>query len=86
MWTRRGSSGKTMGRQLAAGEVDKVRREVDASHAFAQLTEQILAVNEAICEARPVTPVAAGGTSADAGTDGEKRGSSTRSPKRSRPK
>lgn len=87
MWTRRGSGGKTVGRQLAAGEVVKVRREVDAYHAFAQLTEKILAVNEAICEARPVTPApAARSVTADAGTDGEKRGSARRSPRRSRPR
>src|SRR5664279_6350840 len=75
MWTRRGSGGKTVGRQLAAGEVDKVRREVDAYHAFAQLAEKILAVNEAICEARPAEPVpGAGSVEPDAGTDGEKGG------------
>lgn len=90
MWTRRGSSGKTVGRQLAAGEVNKVRRELDAYHAFTELTEKILAVNEAICEARPATPTPAGSGTPDAASDGEKGGSTTRlrprSPRRSRPK
>jgi len=54
LWTRRGPGGKTVGRQLAAGEVDKVRGELDAYHRFTELTEAITAVNEAICEARPV--------------------------------
>lgn len=87
LWTRRGADGKTVGRQLSPGEVDKVRRELDGYHAFAQLSEKIVAVNEAICEVRPVAPVsAAGGQEPDAGTDGEKRGSSTRSRRRSRAK
>jgi Family of unknown function (DUF6788) len=87
LWTRRGSGGKTVGRQLAAGEVDKVRRELDAHRDFAQLSEKIVAVNEAICEARPVAPLAeARGEDIAAGTDGQKGGSSRRSPKRSRPR
>ena len=73
LWTRRGTDGKTVGRQLVAGEVDKVRRELDAYHAFAELSEKIIAVNEAICEARPVVPAPeTGGRTPDAGTDGEK--------------
>lgn len=87
LWTRRGAGGKTVGRQLVAGEVDKVRRELDAYQAFAELSEAIVAVNEAICEARALTPVPeTGGTTPDAGTDGEKGGSAPRSRKRSRPK
>src|SRR5664279_2195346 len=39
LWTRRGADGKTVGRQLTAGEVDKVRRELAAYHAFAQLSD-----------------------------------------------
>jgi hypothetical protein len=86
LWTRRGTDGRTVGRQLVAGEVDKVRRELDAYHAFAALSENIVAVNEAICEARPVTPVPeTGGGKPDAGANGEKRGSSARSKRRSRP-
>jgi hypothetical protein len=87
LWTRRGADGKTVGRQLVAGEVDKVRGELEVYHAFAELSDKIVAVNEAICEARPVAPVSdAGGQEPDAGPDGEKRGSSTRCRRRSRPK
>src|SRR5664279_2346157 len=42
LWTRRGTDGKTVGRQLLAGEVDKVRRELEAYHAFAELSEKIV--------------------------------------------
>jgi len=63
------ADGKTVGRQLTAGEVDKVRRELAAYHAFAQLSDKIVAVNEAICEARVLTPVPeTGGRAPDAGT------------------
>ena len=52
--------GRTRGRQAAPGEVEKVRRELAGYRAFAALAEQIVAVNEAICEARPTAaPVTA---------------------------
>jgi|SRR6266571_2226414 len=87
LWTRTLPRGKTIGRQLAPAEVDKVARELAAYREFAGLSAALVEVNEAICEARPVVPVPeAGGTEPDAGTDGEKRGSSTRSTKRSPPK
>ena len=87
LWTRTLPGGRTVGRQLAPAELDKVRRELDAYHAFAQLSDKIVAVNEAICEAIPVLPVpAAGGTERDAGTDGEKGGSAPRSGTRSPPR
>lgn len=86
MWTRRGSGGKTVGRALASGEVDKVRAELDAWHRFSALTDELAAVNEAICEARPVDPPGAtlAGKAQDAGSDGEKGGSSSSSRRRSR--
>jgi hypothetical protein len=86
MWTRRGADGKTMGRALVPGEVDKVRAELDAWHRFKALTDELTAVNEAICEARPVDPPGAklAGTDSDAGSDGEKGGSGSRSGARSR--
>ena len=61
------------GRQLAAGELDKVRRELAAYREFAVLSEALVAVNEAICEANR-SPVAGTGSSQDshAGADGEK--------------
>jgi hypothetical protein len=92
MWTRRGSSGKTVGRALAPGEVQKVRAELDAWRRFRELTDELAAVNEAICEARPVAPpgVRLASEGPDAGSDGEKRGSpagsGTRSRRRSAPK
>jgi hypothetical protein len=58
LWTRTVAGRGTRGRQLAAGEVEKVRREVDRYQEFAALTEQIVQVSEAICEARPVQPEA----------------------------
>lgn len=85
LWTRTLPGGRTVGRQLAAGEVDKVRRELSAYRDFAELSQAITEVNEAICEARPAAPVPEiGGTKSDAGSDGEKGGSSPRSRRRSR--
>ena len=60
----------TVGRQLAAGEVDRVRREVARHAEFAAVSEQIAEVNEKICEAR-----AAAGTDAPSVPEGEKGGS-----------
>lgn len=91
MWTRRGAGGKTVGRALAPREVDKVRAELDAWQRFRALTDELAAVNEAICEARPVEPPGArlAGRGQDAGSDGEKggsrSGSGTRSRRRLRP-
>ncbi len=54
LWTRSAGRRKTVGRQLAAAEVEKVRREVARHGEFAATVEQIAEVNERICEARPV--------------------------------
>ena len=91
LWTRTGPGGKTIGRQLAPQEVDKVRRELAAYREFATLSEAILAVNEEICEARPPSPLAEGASTsaaqdAPAAADGQKGGSSPRSRRRSRPR
>ena len=67
----------TVGRQLAAAEVEKVRREVARHGEFAAISERIAEVNEKICEARP-----AAGTDSPAAPEGEKRGSSRRSRRR----
>ena len=74
---------KTVARQLAAGEVGKVRREIARHAEFAATVEQIIEVNEKICEARP----AAGGAAGEdpSGTGGEKGGSGRRSRRRSPP-
>ena len=81
LWTRSARGRGTVGRQLAAGEVEKVRREVARHAEFAAICEQIAEVNEEICEARP-----AAGTDARLAPDGEKRGSARRSRGRKQPR
>jgi hypothetical protein len=80
LWTR-STRGRTVGRQLAAGEVARVRREVARHGEFAAISEQIAEVNEKICEARP-----AAGTDAPPVPEGEKRGSGRRSRGRKPPR
>src|SRR5882757_5385495 len=74
LWTRNARGRGTIGRQLAAGEVEKVRREVARHAEFASISEQIAEVSEKICEARPLAAA-----DAPSGTEGEKGGSSARS-------
>ena len=81
LWTRSARGRGTVGRQLAAGEVEKVRREVSRCAQFAAISEQIAEVNEKICEARP-----AAGLAAAAVPDGGKRGSARRSRGRKPPR
>jgi hypothetical protein len=81
LWTRSQGRSKRVGRQLAAGEVEKVRREIFRYAEFTSAVEQIIEVSEKICEARPVA-----GTDAPPVPEGEKRGSAPRSRKRSRPR
>lgn len=81
LWTRTQGRRKRIGRQLAAAEVDKVRREIVRHAEFTAAVEQIAEVNERICEARPVA-----GTQAPPVPEGEKRGSSARSRKRGPPR
>jgi hypothetical protein len=78
LWTRPEGRRKRVGRQLAAAEVAKVRRELARHAEFTALSERIVEVNEQICEARPVS-------AADAPPvpGGEKGGFSPRSPKTS---
>ena len=68
LWTRAARGQKTRGRQLAAGEVAKVRRELERYAEFASISEQIVEVSEKICEARP--PAAADAPSAPEGEKG----------------
>lgn len=82
LWTR-SAGGKTRTRQVAPAELEKVRAELAAYREFAALSEQIVAVNEAICEARPVPPAA---EDPPAGQAGERGGSARRSPRRPRPR
>jgi hypothetical protein len=81
LWTRSAGRRKSIGRQLAAAEVEKVRREVARHAEFTAAVEQIIEVNEKICEARPVA-----GTDASSAPESEKRGSGTRSQRRSPPR
>jgi hypothetical protein len=74
LWTRTARGRGTVGRQLAAGEVAKVRREVARHAEFAAISEQIAQVSEKICEARP-----AAGRDAPLVPEGGKGGSATRS-------
>ena len=81
LWTH-SAAGKTLGRQLAPGpELEKVRREVATYKRFVALSQQIVALNEAICEARPVSPLA--GEVPQTEAVAEKRGSSRTSRRRS---
>ena len=77
LWTRSAGRRKTVGRQLAAAEVEKVRTEVARHGQFTAISEQIAEVNEKICEARPVAAADAPPVPA-----GEKGGSSRRSRRR----
>ena len=76
LWTRSAGSRRTVGRQLAAAEVEKVRREIARHAEFTAAVEQIAEVSEKICEIRPVA-----GTQASPVPEGEKGGSLQRSRK-----
>ena len=74
LWTR-SAGGRTRGHQLPAGpELEKARAEVARYGEFSALAEQIVEVNEAICEARPATPPAVSGRP---GQGAEKGGSAS---------
>jgi hypothetical protein len=80
LWTR-SAGGRTRTRQLAAAELGKVRAELANYREFTALSEQIVQVNEAICEAKPVPPSA---QEPPAGPGVEKGGPAPSSPRRSR--
>lgn len=73
LWTRSEGRRKRVGRQLAAAEVGKVRRELARHAEFTATVEQIVEVNEQICEARLVA-----GSDAPPVPGGGKGGSSAR--------
>jgi len=81
LWTRSAGRRKTVGRQLAAAEVEKVRAEVARHAEFAAISDQITAVNEKICEVRPATVM-----DAPSAPDGGKGGSGLRSRRRRPPR
>jgi hypothetical protein len=77
LWTRSAGRRGTVGRQLAAAEVEKVRAEVARHAEFTAIAERIAEVSEKICEARPVA-----GRDAPSVPEGEKGGSSRPSRRR----
>lgn len=79
LWTRSAGTRRTVGRQLAAAEVDKVRAEVARHREFTAISEQIAEVSEQICEAGPVA-----GQQAPGEPEGE-RGGSMRPSRRRKP-
>ena len=86
LWTRSGPGGRTKGRQLAVGpEVDKVRRELANYQEFVTVSAKIVEVNEAICEARPMSAFTAEPQTPTSPV-GERGGSSARSRGSSPPK
>lgn len=71
----RKAGGRTRTVHLRPGpELGKARGEVAEYQRFRDLVGQVTEVNEAICDARPVTPGSAGEED-PSGTAGEKRGS-----------
>ena len=79
----RSVAGKTVAHQLAAGpELDKARREVATWGRFRALVGQVTEVNDAICETRPISPLAE--DAPPAGSGAEERGSSVSSKRSSR--
>ena len=82
LWTRSVRGGTTKGRQLSGVEMEKVRQELANNKQFVAISEQIAEVNEVICEARPISPLAT--DEHEQHQEAEKRGSSVRS-KRSSP-
>jgi len=81
LWTRSARGRKTVGRQLAAAEVDKVRAEVARHAEFAAISGQIEEVSEKICEARPIA-----GSDVAPQAGGQKKGSGGRSRARRPPR
>jgi hypothetical protein len=81
LWTRSQGRQKRIGRQLAAAEVEKVRREIARHAEFAATVGQIAEVNEKICEARP-----AAAADVPLAPEGGKGGFSGRSPRGSPPR
>jgi hypothetical protein len=80
----RSVAGKTKGRQLSSGpDLEKARREIANYQRFVLLSQQIVEVNEAICDARRGATLA--DTEPAAPTRAEKGGSSSASRRRSSP-
>ncbi len=82
LWTRSVRGGTTKGRQLSGVEMEKVRQELANHKDFVAISEQIAEVNEVICEARPVSTLAADEHTQHQGAE---KGGSSVSSKRSSP-
>jgi hypothetical protein len=82
LWTR-SAGGRTRSRQLSGAELGKVRREVANYREFLAVSEQIVEVSEAICEARPPGRPA---QEPPASPAGERGGSARRSRRRPPPR
>jgi len=79
--------GRTRAQHLRPGpELEKIRREVGEYERFRDLVGRVTEVNEAICEARPVTPPGSAGDEDPSGPGGVKGGSSGRSGTRGPPR
>jgi hypothetical protein len=81
--------GKTVTAHLRPGpELEKAETEVANYRRFKQIMAELVEVNEQICAARPVSPLAgpAGGEQPEAATSGQKGGSAKGSRPRSRPR
>jgi hypothetical protein len=73
--------GKTVNVHLKPGpELEKAQREVAEHQRFASLVEEVTAVSEAICAARPVTAPAGGSPEEPSGERGGSRRGSRKSP------
>lgn len=80
----RSVEGKTVNVHLKPGPaLEKIEREVANHKAFMARVDEIVEVNEAICDARPISPLA-GDPPGEAGPEDEKGGSSPRSKRSSR--
>lgn len=79
----RSEGGKTRSRQLKGAEVERVRQEVANYREFLAISEQIVEVSEAICQARPA---AAAASHAPGEPSGERGGSVRPSRQRPRPR
>ena len=77
MWTRTGPDGKTRGRLIRPTEEQKVRAELENYYRYAGISDQIVEVNEAICDARLVSSFT--GTELTPAIRAEKGGSSSTS-------
>ena len=67
----RSVKGKTEGRQLSPGpELEKTLREVGKYKRFVAVSQQIVDVNEQICEARPLTALVEDSAAAERGKKG----------------